>query len=102
MIVIGDFNSNKIWDKNKGERSYSAVVKRLEGKNLHSAYHYVKDENHGKETKNTFYMYRHRDKGYHIDYAFLRSDRIIDFQILCKEKWLRYSDHISLVLKIKD
>lgn len=102
MIVIGDFNSNKIWDNKHGERDHSAVVNKLEEKNLHSAYHCVKGENQGEENEDTFYMYRHPDKGYHIDYAFLRSDRIKRFQVLSKGNWLNYSDHIPLVLEIRN
>ena len=31
-IIIGDFNSNKIWDKTHGTRNHTNVVKELEKK----------------------------------------------------------------------
>ncbi len=49
MVVIGDLNSNKIWDKKSARipsgRSHSDVVSRLAQKGLRSAYHYINGEN---------------------------------------------------------
>ncbi len=101
MIIIGDLNSNQRWDKKHGERSHSNVVASLKKKNLQSAYHYLTNEAHGKESQYTYYMYRHLDKGYHIDYAFLQLDNIKHFQILHQENWLIYSDHLPLILETK-
>ncbi|SDC08705.1 Exonuclease III [Pelagirhabdus alkalitolerans] len=98
MVIIGDFNSNKIWDHEHAGRNHSMVVNKLKEINLYSAYHNVENEEQGEETLNTFYMYRHRDKGYHIDYAFLNAEKIKDFLILDKEEWLNYSDHLPIVL----
>ena len=37
-----------------------------------------------REKKTTYiYLYRHLDKGYHIDYCFIKGKRIKDFQVLC-------------------
>lgn len=100
-IIIGDFNSNKSWDKKHGDRNHSAVVNELKEKNLISAYHYVFSEEQGKESQNTFYLYRHLDKGYHIDYCFIKKERIKKFQILPNTKeWLAFSDHIPIILEI--
>src|SRR5436190_14031267 len=38
-ILIGDFNSNTIWDKPRREGNHSTVVKKLEAKGIHSIYH---------------------------------------------------------------
>lgn len=100
-IIIGDLNSNSIWDKQHGRRNHSAVVKLLEDKNLYSAYHYTRNEAHGQEIDKTFFMHRHLDKGYHIDYCFLRPDRITTFSILDRNCWLEYSDHMPIVADIK-
>mgnify|MGYP002568374913 CR=1 FL=1 len=95
-VIIGDFNSNAIWDKDHGKRNHSAVVAELKTKNIVSAYHYVTGEQEGQETQSTFYLYKHRDKKYHIDYCFLNPSHIEDFQILGSEEWLQYSDHMPI------
>ena len=97
-IIIGDFNSNKIWDKTHSIRNHTNIVKELEKKNLISAYHEVYHEKQGEEKQPTFYLYRHLDKGYHIDYCFIKREQIKDFQVLCDPVWLNYSDHLPILL----
>ena len=99
-IIIGDFDSNKIWDKKNNKRNHTNVVNELEAKNLISAYHYFFNEEQGKEKQNTFYWYRNLDKGYHIDHCFVKKDRIKDYEILFSEKWLKFSDHMPILLEI--
>lgn len=70
-IVAGDWNSNKIWDHKDRVGNHSDVVKLLAGKNIHSAYHKFFNEEHGSESRPTFYLYRNRGKPYHIDYCFV-------------------------------
>lgn len=101
-IILGDFNSNKIWDKDHHERNHSEVVRKLKEKNLISAYHYIFKEEQGKETKNTFYLYRHPDKGYHIDHCFIKKERIINYQILDDPFWLTLSDHLPILIDINN
>lgn len=100
MIILGDFNSNKKWDKKHSRRGHSHVVSRLRDKGLTSAYHHTREENHGNESKNTFYMHRDPSKGYHIDYAFLNKDKIKGFNLLNDTIWLNYSDHVPIVLEV--
>ena len=38
-ILIGDFNSNTIWDRPRREGNHSTVVSELEKKGIHSVYH---------------------------------------------------------------
>lgn len=97
-VLIGDFNSNAMWDKEHGKRNHSAVVSQLKCINLLSAYHYVTGELEGKETQKTFYLYKHLDKSYHIDYCFLNPERIMSFSILNAKEWLQYSDHMPIVI----
>ena len=99
-LIIGDFNSNVKWDKDHGKRNHSTVVKELKEKNIVSAYHYVTGEKEGAETKSTFYLYRHDDKKYHIDYCFLNPTYIKKFEILESEKWLEHSDHMPIQIII--
>ena len=101
MIIIGDFNSNKIWDNKRVEyRSHSSVVGKLSYKGLHSAYHFSTGEDSGGEETGTFYLYRNIDRKYHIDYCFIDPKKIKDFAILGRDFWLKYSDHIPIVLEI--
>lgn len=100
-IIIGDLNSNSIWDKQHGRRNHSTVVKALEDKNLLSAYHYMRHEDQGKETEKTFFLYRQPSRAYHIDYCFLAPKRIVAFDILDKQNWLAYSDHVPIIAEIK-
>ena len=100
MVLIGDFNSNTIWDKKHSNRNHSIVVERLNKIGLVSAYHYRFNEKQGEEKTNTFFLYRHKDMGYHIDYAFVNEKYIKDFKILDGDEWLNYSDHKPIVLEL--
>ena len=99
-VIIGDFNSNPIWDKNHGSRNHSAVVQMLNDIGIVSAYHHATGECAGAETQSTFYLYRHPDKKYHIDYCFLNPSRIKDFRVLDDPRWLSHSDHMPLEITI--
>ncbi len=99
-IIIGDFNSNTKWDKKHNDRNHSNVVHALKEKGLVSAYHYFYGEDQGAESMNTFYLYRHPEKGYHIDHCFIEKDRIKDYKIMAGEEWLKYSDHLPVMLTI--
>ena len=100
-VIIGDFNSNVIWDKDYGKRNHSAVVKQLDSLGLCSAYHYTAGEEQGNETAKTFFLYKHLDKAYHIDHCFVRKDRILNYKIGVAEEWIKYSDHVPIELELK-
>ena len=70
-IIAGDWNSNKIWDYKDRVGNHSDVVKHLADKGIHSAYHAYFQEEHGQETRPTFYLYKNKAKPYHIDYCFV-------------------------------
>lgn len=103
MIVMGDFNSNQQWDRKsgRGQRNHSSVVQMLANVELCSAYHHQQHEEQGQESTPTFFLHRHPDKPYHIDYAFVAPERIRDCYIETSEKWLTLSDHRPLVLEIE-
>lgn len=82
-IIIGDFNSKTVWDKKHYTRTHSAIVQQLDKIGLCSAYHHQTNEAQGNETTPTFYLYRHPDKGYHIDHCFISSKNIRNYHI-CK------------------
>lgn len=106
LIMCGDFNSNSIWDKehrtkdNEGNpKDQTNLNRKLEACNLISVYHNLNDEKQGKESGKTFYLYRHLDKPYHIDYVYAGEGTINDLEILDAEEWIKLSDHIPLVFE---
>lgn len=98
-ILVGDFNSNTVWDKGYREGNHSAVVKKLETKGIFSAYHKFYGYQQGKEEHPTLFMYRHRDKPYHIDYCFASNDfieKLTNVEVGLYEDWTHCSDHNPL------
>lgn len=100
-ILIGDFNSNAIWDRKHGKRNHSNVVGELKKINIVSAYHYLNNEEEGFETQPTFYLYRHTERPYHIDYCFVTPKKLIKYEIINAEKWLELSDHLPIKVEIE-
>ncbi|GIW49018.1 MAG: endonuclease/exonuclease/phosphatase family protein [Caloramator sp.] len=100
MLICGDFNSNSCWDKQYKRRNHTVMVKMLEGLGLSSCYHYKENEIQGKESKPTFYLYRKKEKGYHIDYFFYDKEKVQNIQIGEFEDWIHLSDHMPLILDI--
>jgi exonuclease III len=100
-ILMGDFNSNKIWDKEHPKSSHSDVVKLLEGKKIFSSYHLLHKQEQGTEAHPTLYMYRHKDKPYHIDYCFVSAEmakRLQSVEIGDYESWTKHSDHVPVIV----
>ena len=100
-ILAGDFNSNTIWDKPKREGNHSTVVALLETKKIHSLYHKFYKQQQGNERHNTLFMYRHKDKPYHIDYCFASTffaEKIVSVKVGTHKKWCGLSDHTPLTV----
>jgi len=100
-VLAGDFNSNTIWDKKRRVSNHSNVVKRLEEKGVYSCYHLHHKQEQGKEKHPTYYLYRHIDKPYHIDYCFVSADmakKIRSVEIGEYEYWSPYSDHVPVMV----
>ena len=105
-ILIGDFNSNTIWDyKIHRLSNHSLVVEALEEKGIFSTYHAHYKQIQGKEEHPTYFMYRHESKPYHIDYCFASSDlinKLEKVEIGTHEQWTKYSDHNPLIVTFYD
>lgn len=104
VVFIGDFNSNVNWDKGHGGRGHSDTIKCLEQEGLVSIYHWSKNEKQGEESIATFYMYKNLERPFHIDHCFADPEKIKSYEINddASHSWLEYSDHIPLVLELKD
>ncbi len=101
VILMGDFNSNMIWDKKHRYFNHSKMVKVLESKNIYSLYHSFYKIEHGKEIHPTLYMYRHKQKPYHIDYCFVSqklAEKLQTVEIGDFDQWIKYSDHTPVIV----
>lgn len=100
-ILLGDFNSNKIWDKKRRISNHSNVVKILEEKGIFSTYHLHHKQEQGAEMDPTYYLYRHKDKPYHLDYCFASKDfieKMVSVEIGKYDEWKKYSDHVPIIV----
>lgn len=105
IILIGDFNSNTIWDKPKRIGNHSTLVDTLASKGIYSTYHNYFTQEQGKEKHPTLYMYRHKDKPYHIDYCFASANmmkQLKTVQIGSYRKWAKYSDHVPVIITFEN
>jgi len=103
-VLAGDFNSNAIWDRPRRIGNHSAVVKFLAKRKVHSAYHLHHNQQHGKEQHPTFYLYRHEEKPYHLDYCFVSQDiaeRVEAVEVGEHSVWSGYSDHVPVIVTFK-
>ena len=104
-ILIGDFNSNQIWDEKERVGNHTEVVNFLQNFKIESLYHKQQNESHGLESLNTFFMNRNLDKPYHIDYVFASHDIIKNGYNLTlgnPTEWIDKSDHVPMILDIKE
>lgn len=104
-LLIGDFNSNTIWDRKYRTSNHSHVVKLLQEKGIVSTYHLHHKQTQGTEEHPTLYMYRHKDKPYHIDYCFVSADmaeNLKSVEVGDYDYWIKYSDHVPLIVTFYD
>lgn len=100
-IIIGDINSNVVFDKEhiKTGKTHSIIVKELKSIGFEDIYHYKTGDEQGKEKVPTFYLYRHLDKAFHIDHCFATPEIIKNFKIHARWQWLMHSDHLPLEIE---
>lgn len=103
MIIVGDFNSNTIWDQWDRWWNHSDVVRELKEIGIESLYHKFTNEEQGKETQPTFFLQRNFKKPYHIDYCFGSSHfvkKLKFIEVQNYENWKHLSDHTPLLIKL--
>ena len=102
-ILIGDFNSNIIFDRKGRESSHGNMVARLARKGIASVYHHHFGQRQGLEADPTFYLYRHEDKPYHLDHCFVSADllqKLISVEVGKFADWREYSDHVPMMVTL--
>lgn len=100
VLLAGDFNSNTIWDKPRRAGNHSTVVNILQQKGISSVYHHHFSQIQGQEQHPTYYLYRHSNKPYHIDYCFASKQMLAQLKSVTIgefEYWKNYSDHVPLI-----
>lgn len=101
LIMCGDFNSSVEFNghhpKNK---NHTVLNEKLESKGLFSVYHDLTEEVQGEEKSKTFYMYRHLNNNFHLDFVYAKKGSINEFKILDQYKWITVSDHLPLAFRI--
>ena len=98
VIIIGDLNSNAIFDKDnqRSGKTHSIIVEELRQIGIEDIYHHLTGDEQGKERVPTFYMYRHLDKPFHIDHCFSNPKNIQKMTIHARWQWLALSDHLPI------
>ncbi|WP_296508955.1 hypothetical protein [Rhodoferax sp.] len=100
-MLVGDLNSNSIWDEWDRWWNHSDVVRELSELGLTSCYHTHFGETQGKESRPTFFLQRKVAKSYHIDYAFTADQwSVQSVHIGQAAEWLQDSDHLPMVLDL--
>ncbi len=105
VILTGDFNSNTIWDRKSRVGNHSTVVKVLKDKGIVSTYHTYYKQEQGTEAHPTFYLFRHKNKPYHLDYCFVSAEmaaKLKSVEIGEHRVWKKYSDHVPVIVTFKN
>ncbi|MFO1479975.1 MAG: endonuclease/exonuclease/phosphatase family protein [Turneriella sp.] len=103
VILAGDLNSNVRWDKWDRWWNHSDVVRELDEADIVSLYHLHRDVPQGSEPEPTFFLRKHADRGYHIDYIFASrpiARTLNQLAIGETEIWLKYSDHLPVYVDL--
>ncbi len=101
-VIIGDLNSNFKFDQlypPKDGKSFEQTLKILQPIGLFDMWHYHHNEQEGKETVPTFYLYRHLDRGDHIDHCLASPNLVKSMIIHTRWQWLSLSDHLPLEIE---
>ena len=102
IVIAGDFNSNKIWDKWDRWWNQSDVVRELAEIKIESLYHKFSNENQGEESKPTYSHQWNEKQPYHIDHVFA-SEKIASslsrYDIGKVREWLKHSDHVPIIFE---
>lgn len=99
-FIVGDWNSNKVFDYIKRVGNHTTVVNLLQAAEIDSGYHFFFNEEHGMETKPTHYFWRKQERPFHLDYIFASRtflNRMKHFEVGSFEEWIKLSDHMPVM-----
>jgi len=104
-VVLGDFNSNQKWDKDKrldAWWNHASVLEELKELGFESLYHIKKSEKQGVESMGTYFHHKKENQAHHIDYIFVSKNLFSQsiFEIGTYKDWRNISDHVPLSLTI--
>jgi endonuclease/exonuclease/phosphatase family metal-dependent hydrolase len=102
-VVIGDFNSNAVWDDQLGtSATHTDIVAWLAARRFISAYHHKTGEAQGHESVPTHAHLRRSERTFHIDHCFLSSELGIGLEVAVPplESWIDWSDHAPLIVEV--
>ncbi len=102
-LLVGDFNSNQIFDRRHRPCNHTTVVEQLAQGGIVSLYHEYFHELHGQESRPTFYLTKKLERPFHLDYCFAPAHwcRLVsrlwvgDFA-----DWRPWSDHCPLFVEL--
>ena len=101
-MLVGDLNSNVIWDEWDRWWNHSDVVRELEDLGLESCYHRHFSEMQGQELQPTFFLHRRQEKPHHIDYGFAGPQWAVQHvEVGAVADWLEKSDHMPMVFELQ-
>lgn len=98
-IIVGDWNSSKVFDHIKRVKTHSEVVEFLEGFGIKSAYHCNTYEKQGQEKSPTYYHRKDKTSSYHIDFLFASEiflNQLESIEVGSYEEWIEFSDHMPI------
>jgi exonuclease III len=98
-VIIGDWNSNKIFDHIKRVGTHTEVVDFLKSGGIVSAYHTYFNEEHGQEFIPTHFFRKDKSMPFHIDFLFASETiitRLSHLEIGSFERWIKFSDHVPI------
>jgi hypothetical protein len=101
-VLMGDLNSNSVFDREHPASSHTLLVDRLSRLGLRSAYHHCCGELHGAESMATHYFLRKRERPFHIDYCFIPEAWLNEARVdvgMYKD-WVPTSDHVPLSVEL--
>ena len=103
-IIMGDFNSNKIWDHKRPITNHTQVVNILKNYRIESLYHKNFLESQGEESRPTFFLHKKESKAYHIDYCFASQNiykKKFKVNIGKFKEWIKTSDHVPITIELE-
>lgn len=100
-VIIGDLNSNVKLDPSfmKNGKSFRSVLELLEPLGLKDMWTHHHNEEAGKESVPTFYLYRHLDKPDHLDHCIASPNVVKSIKIHARWEWLQLSDHLPIEIE---